>query len=144
MRINSVSNNQINSAYPSFKAQMSKEDIKYAIDTMKTIEWYNKYEKIPQLYTALEYAKTCPGEKLEIYIPREYGRGVSLYLDNKKIANSSCKNDAWALLLRSYVECESPSITTHARMPKSIFDQKWFNDNLHVTEEDVLNLAYDA
>ena len=145
MRVNSVSNNSMSSyAQPSFKAQMSKEDIRYALNKMKTIELYNPYEKLPQLYTALEYAKTCPGDKLSFYFHQESDNGVSLYLDDKRIDRSSFRADAWALIIKSYVGIRNPNITTHARMPESEFNKKWFNDNLHVTEDDILNLAYDA
>ena len=145
MRVNSVSNNSVRSyAQPSFKAQMSKEDIQYALNKMKTIELYNPYEKIPQLYTVLEYAKTCPGDKLSFYFHNESNNnGVSLDLDNKRIGRASYRDDAWALIIKSYVGNRNPNITTHARMPEDIFAQKWF-ENRNVTEQDVLNLAYDA
>ena len=149
MRVNSVSNNSVRSyAQPSFKAQMSKEDIKIAIDTMKKIEKYENYnphEMLPQLYTVLKYAESCPGDKLKFKKFKDSYTGYDYYtlnLDGEKLVHSDSLDGAWALLFRSYIK-SAAGITTHARMPQSVFEQKWF-ENRNVTEQDVLNLAYDA
>ena len=144
MRVNSIRNNQI--GIPQFKAQMSKDDINFVLKEMKEGDFYNPYEKIPKLYTILEYAKKCPGEKLKFkFYPYEGDMAVKLLLDDKLLRDSRYKKDAYCLLYDSYI-IDGPDyhVTTHARMPKSVFDQKWFIDNRNVTEQDVLSLAYDA
>ena len=144
MRVNSIRNNQI--GIPQFKAQMSKKDIEFTLNTMKDKMFYNPYEQLPQLYTILEHAKKCPGKILsfEPFNNNEGKQGVYLRLDNKVINSSSYISDAYILLYDCYIAGQMNSITTHARMPKSVFDQKWFIDNRNVTEQDVLSLAYDA
>ncbi len=147
MRVNSVSNNSVRSyAQPSFKAQMNKEDIKIAIDTMKKMEIYNPHEMLPQLYTVLKYAESCPGDKLEFKKFKDSYTGYDFYtlnLDGEKLVHSDSLDGAWELLFRSYIESNA-GITTHARMPQSVFEQKWFDNRCFDKENDLYKLAYDA
>ena len=147
MRVNSVSNNSVRSyAQPSFKAQMSKEDIKIAIDTMKKIENYNPHEMLPQLYMVLKYAVSCPGDKLEFVRHTDSNTKEDFYtlnLDGEKLVHSDTLNGAWELLFRSYIESNA-GITTPARMTQTIFAQEWFDNRRFDKENDLYKWAYDA
>ncbi len=129
--INNIQNNR----QQNFKAKFSKRDVNLFL---KEIEGCD-IDKIPELYTMLEFVKTLPGKHAKI-LPSEYRPWYQIQIDNVSATQGRYYISAYHALQDMTIQSEdSKKVLSSDKMTNETF-WKNFYKNSKKTIQDIKNL----
>lgn len=148
MNIQKFSNNY---NQPQFTARFPKSDLQKLVS--ETLEQANVQERIPRLYTSLEYLDSIlPGKKLNVLndftthqVPNSYGPILSRYtaIHNDEGKLFGVGNNALEAIENIFLKKKGKEITDISfNMPKSVYENLCWN-NRNVKAEDIEKFALD-
>ncbi len=132
--INNIQNNK----QQNFKAKFSAKDINNVLSDIKCFD----ADLYPKLYTLLERVNELPGKTAKFVPTDEFCNAWQVHIDGKSMSNAFQFKNRYSALYSSVVKHEGNIIkySDFVRMPKNIFEQKWWA-NRFKGEEDIKNFS---